>query len=294
MRSSAQLIMSSAQDSSGSNVSTTISSSDTPNQNALLKQLLSSTPAQKTNNDTSPVKTGFSLEAQLDQPTDANESYKAMPKEVLSSMASQIPNPQASVGPTPITSQTKVSTAAGQTGTATVSAQLVQQQQQPQTQQQQQQQSLPQQQQQQQQQLGGNGAVSMSSAVVTTVSTPVTGGQVKSDSQASMSEGLASHMAAVAKLPTQPVPPTSLAGVVQVQPSTASTIITPQTSLSMRAPVPGGIQNLLQSLLLKLLLLLLCWSRSRDKLRTREILCWSDWSNWCLSWNLLHLRCSWN
>merc|ERR550539_1521104 len=68
------------------------------NQNALLKQLLSSTPSQKSNSETSPVKTGFSLEAQLDQPTDSNETYKNLPKEALSSLASQIPSPQAQLG----------------------------------------------------------------------------------------------------------------------------------------------------------------------------------------------------
>merc|ERR1719419_1355140 len=74
---------------------------------------------------------------------------------------------------------------------------------------------------------------------------------LKTDSTASMSEGLAGHLSAVAKLPTQPVPPTSLTGVVQVQPNSASTVITPQSlrpqQTGIRPPVPGGIQNLLQS-----------------------------------------------
>ena len=78
---------------------------ETPNQKALLKQLLSFTPTQKQDSETSPVKTGFSIEALLDQPTDSNDSYKTLSKEVLSSMASQIPNPQAQVtgGQTPTT-----------------------------------------------------------------------------------------------------------------------------------------------------------------------------------------------
>ena len=71
--------------------------------------------------------------------------------------------------------------------------------------------------------------------------------QMKSDSTASMTEGLASHMAAVAKFPTQPEPPKSLTGVVQVLPNsatTATTVITPQglrpqQHAGMRPPVPG-------------------------------------------------------
>merc|ERR1719361_1600435 len=98
VKSSAQLLASAAQDGTQLNPE---------NQNALLKQLLSSTPSQKSNSETSPVKTGFSLEAQLDQPTDSSETYKNLPKEALSSLASQLPNPQAQqqsqAGPTGVT-----------------------------------------------------------------------------------------------------------------------------------------------------------------------------------------------
>merc|ERR1740139_944477 len=78
---------------------------------------------------------------------------------------------------------------------------------------------------------------------------------------ASMSEGLAgllsenSHkipVAQLSQLPTQPVPPTSLGGVVPLQPPSPAII---QQQLrppmvqqqSMRPQGPGGIQGLLQS-----------------------------------------------
>merc|ERR1719430_2751098 len=71
-----------------------------------------------------------------------------------------------------------------------------------------------------------------------------------------MSEGLAGHLATVAKLPTQPVPETSLAGVVQVQPNSSAAAMNPMNPQMQRMQVPasmpmtrppGGIQNLLQS-----------------------------------------------
>jgi hypothetical protein len=98
IKSSAQLMMNHPQENVTSTSSTMMAQAETQNQNALLKQLLSSTPTQKSNADTSPVKTSFSLEAQLDQPTDSNETYKSLPKQALSNLASKIPNPQTPQG----------------------------------------------------------------------------------------------------------------------------------------------------------------------------------------------------
>merc|ERR1719209_1707706 len=94
---------------------------ETQTQNALLKQLLSSTPTPKSSSDTSPVKTSFSLEAQLDQPTDnieKDEKYNTT-KPTLSSLASQIPNPQgqANQAASPTPGQTKVTQSVGQAST---------------------------------------------------------------------------------------------------------------------------------------------------------------------------------
>ena len=72
IKSSAQLMMNHPLENVTSTSSTMMAQAETQNQNALLKQLLSSRPTQKSNADTSPVKTIFSLEAQLDQPTDSN------------------------------------------------------------------------------------------------------------------------------------------------------------------------------------------------------------------------------
>merc|ERR1719319_1426614 len=72
-----------------------------------------------------------------------------------------------------------------------------------------------------------------------------------------MNEGLAgllsenSHKIPVAQLPTQPVPPTSLGGVVPLQPPSPAIIQQqlrpPMGQPGMRPQGPGGIQGLLQS-----------------------------------------------
>merc|ERR1719495_449756 len=249
IKSSAQLMMNQSQENVSSTSGAILTQAETQNQNALLKQLLSSTPTQKSNTDTSPVKTSFSLEAQLDQPTD-NETYKSLPKQTLSSLATKIPNPQTHVGPQGQgIAQTKVTTPTpNQMQPQNIMAPPPSnpnvaglQNQSP---------SNPQQSPLLAQQLSSGGSTPTQSSTPSTTMSPM-----KTDSTASMSEGLAGHLSAVAKLPTQPVPPNSLAqaGVVQVQPNSASTVITPQPlrpqgqPQGMRPPVPGGIQNLLQS-----------------------------------------------
>ena len=155
------------------------------------------------------------VEAQQDQPTDSNDSYKTLPKEVPSSMAWQIPNPQVNVAGRQTTT-TEVMAPGQQVMPPPSSASIM-------SGQQQQQEPPP-----------------------TAVIGPI--------SSAGCGQGLA-------KLPTQPLPLSSLKGVVQVtikmtviialtiiiiqiQPSTASTLITPQgfrPQAGMRPPVPGGI-----------------------------------------------------
>merc|ERR1719228_1760303 len=220
---------------------------ETQTQNALLKQLLSSTPTPKSSSDTSPVKTSFSLEAQLDQPTDnieKDEKYNTT-KPTLSSLASQIPNPQGSANqaasPTP--GQTKVTQAVGQSPTMMAPPSMLQGSPAPQV-------SNPGSYVAQQNSSGGSPSITSPPPMATSTPTKV------ETSPASMSEGLAGHLATVAKLPTQPVPETSLAGVVQVQPNSSAAPMNPMnpqmqrmqgpTSMPMTRP-PGGIQNLLQS-----------------------------------------------
>merc|ERR1712130_659053 len=103
---------------------------------------------------------------------------------------------------------------------------------------------------QQQNSSGGNASITSPPPMATSTPTKV------ETSPASMSEGLAGHLATVAKLPTQSVPETSLAGVVQVQPNSSAAAMNPMNpqmqrmqgpaSMPMTRP-PGGIQNLLQS-----------------------------------------------
>merc|ERR1719275_53234 len=220
---------------------------ETQTQNALLKQLLSSTPTPKSSSDTSPVKTSFSLEAQLDQPTDnieKDEKYNTT-KPTLSSLASQIPNPQGSANqaasPTP--GQTKVTQAVGQSPTIMAPPSMLQGSPAPPV-------SNPGSYIAQQSSSGGSTSITSPPPMATSTPTKV------ETSPASMSEGLAGHLATVAKLPTQPVPETSLAGVVQVQPNSSAAAMNPMNpqmqrmqgpaSMPMTRP-PGGIQNLLQS-----------------------------------------------
>ena len=182
---------------------------------------------QKSNADTSPVKTSFSLEAQLDQPTDSNETYKSLPKQALSNLASKIPNPQTPVGsqgqgcpqaqaqmkvttPTPnqLQPSSLIAPPPSSQGVAGLQTQIP---------------ANPSQQSPllAHQLSSGGSTQTQPSTVVTTMS------PMKTDSTASMSEGLAGHLSSVL---TQPVPPNSLAraGVVQVQPNSANTVITPQ------------------------------------------------------------------
>merc|ERR1719331_1142362 len=220
---------------------------ETQTQNALLKQLLSSTPTPKSSSDTSPVKTSFSLEAQLDQHTDnieKDEKYNTT-KPTLSSLASQIPNPQGSANqaasPTP--GQTKVTQAVGQSPTMMAPPSMLQGSPAPPV-------SNPGSYIAQQSSSGGSTSITSPPPMATSTPTKV------ETSPASMSEGLAGHLATVAKLPTQPVPETSLAGVVQVQPNSSAAAMNPMNpqmqrmqgpaSMPMTRP-PGGIQNLLQS-----------------------------------------------
>ena len=99
---------------------------------------------------------------------------------------------------------------------------------------------------------GNSSGMSASTAMTSGIHSSMSSG--KMDQPANMQEGLAgmlvenSHKISMAKLPNQPVPPNSLAGVVQVQPN--------QESIIQRPPIPqqnvirhmsGGIQNLLQS-----------------------------------------------
>merc|ERR1719422_2545001 len=220
---------------------------ETQTQNALLKQLLSSTPTPKSSSDTSPVKTSFSLEAQLDQPTDnieKDEKYNTT-KPTLSSLASQIPNPQgqANQAASPTPGQTKVTQSVGQAPTVMAPPSMLQGPSAPAV-------SNPGSHIAQQNSSGANPSITSPPPMATSTPTKVEA------SPASMSEGLAGHLATVAKLPTQPVPETSLAGVVQVQPNSSTAPMNPMnpqmqrmqgpTSMPMTRP-PGGIQNLLQS-----------------------------------------------
>ena len=268
-------------------------------QNALLKQLLSSstvTPKAASSSsgvgmtDTSPVKTASSGGCIAGASGAENMSdidrFKQLPKQVLSTMASQLPNPQASTAlenpllvppggsgvaaPVSCSAPTPPSSTSG---SLVHSAQYHHHHS-------------------QQQQASPLLAQQLSSASTGPMPQPPSGlphnimsmSPGRADQPASLQEGLAgmlaenSHRIPMApRLPNQPVPPSSLTGVVQVQPGTTTMaqqqpyrpqygggggggvggVSQPQAGMMMgqqqqqqqqqQPHMTGGIQNLLQS-----------------------------------------------